>query len=505
MPEREYDDLFTDITNQVPGALFQTLVTADGHICTPYASEKLRDIYEVSPEQIREDISPLIERFHPEDRARILDSISIAAKNLEKWDCEYRVVLPRQGLKWLHGLGMPRKRADGTVVFYGFVSDITDRKRTEEDHRQAQMLLASIFENAPYALFVKDALDDFRVIQWNRAAETVFGIPAAAILGKTAHDLWPKEQADGFLAEDRAVAASGNMSDVPEEASIHPEKGIIYLHTRKIPLLDAGGKVDKIVVFSEDITYRRLAEQEIRSLNAGLEEMVTSRTAALEAAVREQESFSYSVSHDLRAPLRHINSYSAILQEEFGTVIPPEARYFLDAIERSTKKMGELIDSLLELSRVSRSDLRREPVDLSALATEIARTLQEVEPGRKASFSVEKGLTARGDRVLVKLLLTNLFDNAWKYSAGSDPAQIEFGKTAQEVFFVKDNGVGFDMAYSGKLFEIFQRLHGAEFEGTGIGLATVKRIVERHGGSVWAHGKNGEGATFYFTLPGKEG
>ena len=234
-----------------------------------------------------------------------------------------------------------------------------------------------------------------------------------------------------------------------------------------------------------------------------LEQKVARRTMSLETALREQESFSYSVSHDLRSPLRHINSYLAILCEEFGGLLPPEALSYVDRSRTACNHMGKLIDELLELSRVSRLRLVKDAVHLSDLATTICQTLHEEEPHRMVEFRISDGLLARGDKSLLMQVMVNLLSNAWKYSATIPAACIEFGKVIdadQDVFYVRDNGVGFDMAYSDKLFGAFQRLHGPEFEGNGIGLATVKRIIDRHRGKIWAESKPDEGATFYFTL-----
>lgn len=268
---------------------------------------------------------------------------------------------------------------------------------------------------------------------------------------------------------------------------------------------EAGTSPGELYLFgtSRDITVRQQAEDAIRQLNEELDQRVADRTAQLETAIREQESFSYSVSHDLRAPLRHINSYSAIITEEFGNHLPAEALPYLDRIVKASARMGQLIDDLLELSRVGRVELHHKTVNLSRMATRIATMLRETKPDRTVEWVIADDIKARGDSTLLRQLLENLLVNAWKYTVREPRARIEFGKTlveGVETFFVKDNGVGFDMAYGDKLYHPFQRLHGNEFEGTGIGLATVKRIVERHRGKVWAEGHVNEGATFYFTL-----
>ncbi|MBJ6724645.1 sensor histidine kinase [Geomesophilobacter sediminis] len=254
---------------------------------------------------------------------------------------------------------------------------------------------------------------------------------------------------------------------------------------------------------AKEVQQRKQAEQEVIQLNADLEKRVLARTAELQAAIRDHESFSYSVSHDLRTPLRHINSYSTMLEELLEAELTSEGRHCLDRIKVATRTMSSLIDHLLDLSRISRSALTCEDVDLSEIAQGIATTLRETDAQRRVEFSVQAGLHAKGDRILLRQLLENLIGNAWKYSSPRPAAQIEFGRTTVDrhnCFFVKDNGVGFDMTYSEKLFQIFERLHGSEFEGQGIGLATVKKILQRHSGKVWADSKPGQGATFYFTL-----
>ncbi len=266
-----------------------------------------------------------------------------------------------------------------------------------------------------------------------------------------------------------------------------------------------------ILVLAIDQTQRKQSEialkeseAEIRRLNADLERRVKERTAELTSANRELESFAYSISHDLRAPLRGIDGFSHLLDEEYGDWIDDQGRGYIERVRKAVQRMGTLIDDILELSRVTRQEMRREDVDLSRLATEVAEEISRAQPGRRVDFVHAPGCHANGDAQLLRLLLQNLLENAWKYTGPSNTAKVEFGSETADgktVFFVRDNGVGFDMRYAGRLFSPFERLHKPqEFEGSGVGLATVSRIAHRHGGRIWAEAKPGEGATFRFTL-----
>ena len=259
-------------------------------------------------------------------------------------------------------------------------------------------------------------------------------------------------------------------------------------------------------VLVNDVTERARVEREILSLNVELEERVAARTAELTAANNELEAFTYSVAHDLRAPLRGIDGFSALLVEHSSSKLDAEAATYVERIRGASQRMGAMIADLLDLSRVSRSEIYRLPVDLSAMAREIGDELQRLVPERAVEWDIAPDLRARGDPGLIRLVLDNLLGNAWKYSAEAARPCIAFGRRpgpeGRAEFFVRDNGVGFDMQYAGKLFAVFQRLHSAEkYEGTGIGLATVKRIIERHGGGVRGEATLGCGATFSFWLP----
>lgn len=260
-----------------------------------------------------------------------------------------------------------------------------------------------------------------------------------------------------------------------------------------------------------DVTIQRSRKREIALIEAQLrerekaEQELTERAIALEAATKELEAFSYSVSHDLRSPLRSIDGFSQALLEDYNEQLDNTGKDYLGRIRGASQRMGQLIDDLLQLSRLARKEMQREDVDLSSIAESIASELKQNEPDRRGEFVIGEGLVAFGDCKLMHVVLENLLSNAWKFTSKTPDPCIEFNALRNNgsapVYFVKDNGAGFDMEYAEKLFGAFQRLHGNnEFEGTGIGLANVQRIVHRHGGEVWAEGAVDQGATFYFTL-----
>jgi PAS domain S-box-containing protein len=432
---------------------------------------------------------------HPEDR----DAVAAQLLELRPGQCasnEFRIIGKNGQICWIRGLHRCEAGArPGEISLYGASRNITASKLAEVTLKDIEEIFRLFLEYSPAYLVFKDA--NHKILRLSRNFETLLGRPLEELVGRNVADIFPPENAWNIIRDDLKVLRGGMLSETEEVL-----QGRIYSSLKfPIPQKD---KPPLLVSIATDMTERKEIEVAIKKLNARLDKRVAQRTAELEAAVLEQEAFSYSVSHDLRAPLRHINSFCAILQEDFGGSLEAEARRYLGRISDATRKMGVLIDELLELSRVSRVQMQRVPVNLSDLTARIALALKETEPNRAVEVVIVPELFATCDPTLVRQLLENLIGNAWKYTSKLADARIEFGVlpgNERTVFVIKDNGAGFDMTYKDKLFHPFQRLHGAQFEGNGIGLATAQRIVQRHGGSIWAEGAEGEGAQFFFTLP----
>ncbi len=396
-----------------------------------------------------------------------------------------------------------RDEAGNYVQSRASMFDVTLRREAEQRMHRANAFLDSVFEHIPHMIFVKDA-SELRFVRFNKAGEDLLGLPKGAIIGRSDYDFFTREQADAFVAKDREVLAGGKLVDIVEEPIHSKVMGERWLHTKKIPITDEAGKPRYLLGISEDVTDGKATERRIIELNQSLE----SQTAELQASNRELESFSYSVSHDLRSPLRAIDGFSRILQEDHGHALDSEGQRLLGVIRSNTKRMGQLIDDLLAFSRLGRQHLNVTTVDMTALAqealAEVNLEYEELTP-QVVMAPLPK---AQGDPVLLRQVWINLISNALKYSRTRKPPLLEISAESNAthvVYRVKDNGVGFDMKYYNKLFGVFQRLHGAdEFPGTGVGLAIVQRVIARHGGRVWGEAAVDRGATFCFSLS-KEG
>jgi PAS domain S-box-containing protein len=363
-------------------------------------------------------------------------------------------------------------------------------------------MLADIAEKAPVGLLQVGADG---IIQWANLAELeLLGYAREEFVGKKAAEFYA-EQSEGLKALAR-LAIGETIRDC--RTNLRARDGTLRNVLISSSADIENGRFLRARFLTQDITGQRRAEEEILRLNMELEQRVQQRTAQLEATNKEMESFSYSVSHDLRAPLRALRGFTEVLLEVHASQLDSRGQDFLRRACAASFQMERLIEDLLKLAQVARADLQLEEVNLSSLAGDIAADLANSDSSRAVQFLIAPDCSAQGDLRLVRLALDNLLRNSWKFSGKRADARIEFGRTdgQEPAFFVRDNGAGFDMAYSERLFGVFQRLHPAsEFPGTGVGLATVQRIITRHGGRAWAVGKVNQGATFYFTLPGTNG
>jgi PAS domain S-box-containing protein len=410
---------------------------------------------------------------------------------------------PRQDgrVDWVSWECRPWHRADGGIGGMILYSElITERKEAEELLRQSRGQYETFINATDDIAFLKD--DQLRYIIVNPANAAYFGRSAEEIVGHTDDELMPAKAAESCRHSDVDALRSGGLVITTET------QGDRVYESRKFPVALTDGRTG-IGGYVRDVSEQRRAEGEIKRLASGLERRVAQRTAQLEATNRELESFAYSISHDLRSPLRALDGFSEILLQDYGEALDDAGRDYLRRIKGAANHMAGLMDGLLQLSRLNRDDLDVEDVDLTALATSFVAELHERDPARDVVVDVAPGLVARADPKLIRAALENLLVNAWKFTSRHETALIEFGADRDGggvTFFVRDDGAGFDMRYAKNLFGAFQRLHTPDqFEGTGIGLATVQRIVHRHGGAVWAEGEIEKGATFWFTLEPPDG
>jgi PAS domain S-box-containing protein len=405
--------------------------------------------------------------------------------------------------------GRPVRGADGQVEYAVCVfADMSERSAREQTiARQATLL-----DLTNDAIFVRDP--DARITYWNAGAEDTYGFTRAEAAGRTCHQMLHTEFPEPLADIEATVARDGRWEG--ELTQRRSDGRTIVTESRWAAQRGPDGSLLGFMEVNRDVTARKEAERRIgqaaeaiQSLNATLEQQVQQRTRHLEVANKNLEAFAYSVAHDLRTPLRGISGFAEVLVEDYGDRLGETGRAYAARVEAGCARMSTLIDDMLDLSRVSRATMNLQDVDLSAEVTAICDQLAAGDPSRQVQVTVQEGVRAAADRALIRSVLENLLGNAWKFTARRDDAAIEFATVpaadAPVCCYVRDNGAGFDPAYAAKLFQPFQRLHDAgEFPGNGIGLASVRRIIERHGGRTWAEGAAGGGATIYFTLNAKE-
>lgn len=491
---RDSEEMFRTLTETITMAIY--IYRANRYLYVNSAAEKISGY--TRDEFMRMDSLALV---YDEDRDRIIDYMQKRQRGeAAPTRYETRFLDKTSAVRWLD-VTVAQIDYKGEPAYLVTAIDITERKQAEANLRESEERFSKAFQASPLAMSIS-ATTDGCIIAANESFLRLHDFSRQDVLGHTAEDiqLWiDPEERERFI---RRVIERGEVRDL--EAAVRRRNGEELVMLLSGVLIELGG--EPCVLFTgSDITERKRAEEEIRRLNEELEHRVTERTAQLQTVNRELEAFSYSVSHDLRAPLRSINGFSLALMEDCADHLDETGKDYLARVRAASQRMGRLIDDLLNLSRITRSDMYREKVDLSALARSVVLEIQSADQARDVEFRIAPEMMAEADPRLLHIALENLLGNSWKFTEKTPRASIEFGcvrDRGETAFFVRDNGAGFDMAYSDKLFGAFQRLHAmTEFKGTGIGLATVQRIINRHGGRIWAESRVGEGATFYFTLP----
>lgn len=408
----------------------------------------------------------------------------------ERSATEFEVYYPQPGI-WVEVRAYPT--SDGLSVY---AKDITSRKEMGEALKASEERYRRIVDTSQEGILVVDA--EARLTYVNQRLAEMLGYDGAEMLGRPYQEFIDHSRRDE-VAESLRRRKEGKREQY-EAVFLRSDGTKMWGSVSATPIKGACGEFGGSFAMVSDISERKRFEEEIEVLNTNL----AARALELEIANEELEAFSYTVSHDLRKPLTVISGYSQLVLGLFGESLGNDCRDYLQEIVNSSGRMNQLIDTLLDFSRLTRRELHRETVDLSTMAQAVIAELRLADPQRRVSCTIAQGVVVNGDAKLLRVVMDNLLGNAWKYSAKTEEAAIEFGVTEQRgktACFVRDNGVGFDMAHANRLFAVFQRLHSAdEFEGTGIGLATVHRIIQRHGGKVWAEGERGKGATFYFSL-----
>ncbi len=452
-------------------------------------------------------------------REKVEQAVQEAIQLAKPYDLELELLTAKGNRKWVRTMALPIV-LDGKVVrVQGIFQDITERKQIEkalqEAHAElerkvqartaalseANALLEALMENIPDHIYFKDT--ECRFIRNSRSQAVSLGLQdPSETIGKTDFEFFP--HATQSYEDEQEVMRSGKPHVDFEEWVVWPDGKETWVTTTKMPLRNSKGQTIGIFGISHDITERKRAEQAIQQLNANLEK----QAEQLQAANKELEAFSYSVSHDLRAPLRAIDGYTRILVEDYESLLDAEGKRICGVISREARRMGQLIDDLLAFSRLGRKEMYSSKIDMNALASSVFEELIKEENRERIDFELAKLPIAKGDSSLIRQVWVNLLSNAIKFTSRKERSVIEVGSkhTREEsIYYVRDNGAGFDMEYGNKLFGVFQRLHSeSEFSGTGVGLAIVQRIIRRHGGRVWAQGEVEKGATFYFALPRKE-
>jgi PAS domain S-box-containing protein len=463
-------------------------------------SDEVYRIFGLQPQEFPATYEAFLETVHPDDRLAVDSAYSSSLRdNRNSYEIEHRIVRKNGEIRFVHEKCEHIRNKSGKVIqSIGMVHDITEFKKAEAELQESEEKYRRIVENTTNVIMVTQP--DGIISYLSPSCKEIFGYLPEELIGTNPMIFHPDDTKKVQQALSRAIHGEKGTDF---EYRIFTKGGDLKWISHSWSPIYMDNKIQSIISVISDITERKTTENKIKKLNDNL----MRRTIELAVANKELETFSYSVSHDLRAPLRSIDGFSQALLEDYSNILDENGKEYLNRVRKATERMSQLIDDMLRLSRLTRVEMTIQKVDLSSIAKTVIDNLKKTDPGRKVTFITNEKLIAEGDANLLQILLENLLGNAWKFTKKNKQATIEFGKTKQDqetVFFIRDNGAGFNMKYVDKLFIPFQRLHDdAEYPGTGIGLGIVSRIINRHGGRIWADAEENKGATFYFTLGGK--
>jgi signal transduction histidine kinase len=461
-------------------------------------SDEVRAIHEVPP-GCQPTLDDVLNFYVPQDRRVLQEAFVACVEQGKPYDLELRLVAAGGREVWVRTIAELQRREDGRPLrVHGACQDISQQKAAAEQTRLLAERLTMTLESLTDAFFTVDR--EWRFTYLNAEAERLLRRPKEELLGRVGWDCFPEVVGTVFEQLYRRAMATGTKVEV--DAPYPPLDA--WLQMRAYPSNQG------LAVSLSDVTEKILAQDEVLRLNADLEDRVRARTAELEAANHDLEAFACSVAHDLRAPMTAIDAFAHVLEATEGPRLTPQGLGHVKRIRAAANQLNAMTSSMLDLARLSQTSLKREPLDLEPLAHDIIATLAQHEPARRVAFQATGDLCVHADPTLIKQVLVNLLGNAWKFTGRTTEARIalavERDARGEAVYVVKDNGAGFDMRHADQLFAPFRRLHSQhEFEGTGIGLATVQRIIARHDGRIWADGTVGGGASFRFTLGGQQG
>ena len=497
---RESEERLRLLGDNLPdSAVYQYVHENDGRVRFAYFSTGIERLNGVKVQEVLQDAGVLHRQIAPEYLTRLVETEEKSARDLSDFDMDVPMRSTDGQLRWMRLHSRPRRMPNGRVVWDGVQSDITVRKQAEVALRESLERLDLALTSSRMATFDWDIVKNTRT--WSDSVHSLLGTKPETFTGAAEEFfqvIHPEDRGAVQAALARAVEITGQYET--EYRAVRPDGSIRHMAARGKIQRDNSGLAVLMTGVCWDITDRKTAEEQIKRLNDEL----LKRNDELEFANKELESFIYSVSHDLRGPIRHIYGFADLLIKGYADKLDEKGKRYFANICTGTEKMSRLIDDLLNLSRISRQEIQWKEINISEIAASIVSELREVNPGRVVEVDIKEELTVFADPGLIEVVLSNLLGNAWKFTGKTERPRIEFGiqeLDGKNIYYVRDNGAGFDQQYVGKMFWPFHRLHSeSAFEGTGIGLAIVDRIISRHGGKIWAEGAEEKGATIYFRL-----